>query len=522
MRGIEKLFTVFLLMLMTDCVSAAGKARQVVLVVWDGMRPDFVSEKHTPTLFQLAREGVTFANHHPVYVSSTEVNGAALATGAYPGQSGIVGNNEFRPAISPSGKIMTGALSAVRRGDKLTENHFLERPTVPEILRQHHLGAVIAGAKTVSLLFDRHAANEGAPDIDLFEGNVLPERLAKDLKDALGEFPPIGLPKRERDRWTTQALVGPLWEKGVPAFSVLWLSEPDYTQHKTGPGSKLSLEAIKSSDDNLGRLLHALDQRGERGRTDIIVVSDHAFSTIAASVDVAAVLNRNGFHAARTFPAKGPQTGDVIVVGNGGSVFIYVTGRDQALVEKIAHCLQAQPFSGVLFARQAVEGAFTLDAVKLDSPTAPDIVLSLKWTRDKSPNGTPGMIYSDYDEYGPGQGMHASLSPFDLHNTCVAAGPDFRQGFRDELPTGNIDIAPTVLAILGVEAEKKLSGRMLSEAMNQPGGPTPTVEPRHIEASYRGAQFHWRQYLNSLQVNDVVYLTEGNGGTESDSGAGGN
>ena len=33
---------------------AAGKASHVVLVVWDGMRPDFVSEATTPTLFARA------------------------------------------------------------------------------------------------------------------------------------------------------------------------------------------------------------------------------------------------------------------------------------------------------------------------------------------------------------------------------------------------------------------------------------------------------------------------------------
>jgi arylsulfatase A-like enzyme len=32
-----------------------------------------------------------------------------------------------------------------------------------------------------------------------------------------------------------------------------------------------------------------------------------------------------------------------------------------------------------------------------------------------------------------------------MHNTCIAAGPGFRRGATDDLPTGNVDIAPTVL-----------------------------------------------------------------------------
>src|SRR5262249_44562163 len=78
---------------------ATENARQVVIMVWDGMRPDFVNETNTPALFELAKRGVTFRRHHPVYPSSTEVNGTAFATGSYPAHDGIVGNNEYRPEI---------------------------------------------------------------------------------------------------------------------------------------------------------------------------------------------------------------------------------------------------------------------------------------------------------------------------------------------------------------------------------------------------------------------------------------
>lgn len=59
----------------------AAEPRHVVVVVWDGMRPDFINEQNTPTLWRLAKEGVVFRNHHAVYLSATNVNGVALATG---------------------------------------------------------------------------------------------------------------------------------------------------------------------------------------------------------------------------------------------------------------------------------------------------------------------------------------------------------------------------------------------------------------------------------------------------------
>src|SRR6266536_2886347 len=56
-------------------------SKHVVLIVWDGMRPDLVSETDSPTLWKLARAGVVFRNHHSVYPSATNVNGAALVSG---------------------------------------------------------------------------------------------------------------------------------------------------------------------------------------------------------------------------------------------------------------------------------------------------------------------------------------------------------------------------------------------------------------------------------------------------------
>ena len=87
------------------CAQAAVAAetpkpeRHVVVVIWDGMRPDFVSQENTPTLWKLANGGVVFRNHHAVYPSATNVNGTALVTGVYPGRSGLIANHDYRPEI---------------------------------------------------------------------------------------------------------------------------------------------------------------------------------------------------------------------------------------------------------------------------------------------------------------------------------------------------------------------------------------------------------------------------------------
>ena len=207
---------------------AAGTNRHIVVMVWDGMRPDFISPEYTPVLAQLAHDGVLFANHHPVYLSSTEVNGTAIATGAYPQHSGITGNREYRPGIDLLQPVDTQSSNTIRKGDEISGAHYLLRPTTTEILQVAGFTAVIAGTKPVAQLQDRRerAADDRA-GILLAEGKVLPSSLQFSISDALGKFPAAEdtrslLPNEMRDEWTTRALLGPLWSNGVPAFSLLW------------------------------------------------------------------------------------------------------------------------------------------------------------------------------------------------------------------------------------------------------------------------------------------------------------
>ena len=227
-------------------------------------------------------------------------------------------------------------------------------------------------------------------------------------------------------------------------------------------------------------------------------------------VDLADSMQRAGQNARRKFESM-PVPGDVMVVGNGASVLIYVIGHDATVVKKVVDFLQGWRCSGVIFTKSAMPGTFTLAQVHEDSPGAPDVVVSLRWTAERNDGGTPGMVFSDLSEYGAGQGTHASLSRFDMHNLLIAAGPDFRSGAIDHLPTGNMDIAPTVLRLLGVKVPKSMDGRILTEALTLPGSNIKSYEPRQLEAVAPRLGGLWHQYLFFSEVYGVDYFDEGNG-----------
>jgi arylsulfatase A-like enzyme len=238
-------------------------------------------------------------------------------------------------------------------------------------------------------------------------------------------------------------------------------------------------------------------------------VSDHGFSTIAHVVDVAKELQAAGFKAAREL-AQPMQSGEILVAGQGGSVLCFIGGHDAAIAKKLAEFFQQQPFTGVVFARGKIPGTFPLAAGNLASPDAPDLAVSLRWSPEKSKTGAPGTFYSDGSRVGAGN--HASLSAFDTHNTLVAAGPDFARGLVSELPSGNTDLAPTILWLLGVKPSVPMDGRVLGEALVAKKSPRAAkLVTKRLEASQKFPSGTWSQYLQTSRVGKTVYLDEGNG-----------
>lgn len=487
-----------------------GEAEHVVVVVWDGMRPDFISKEHTPTLYQLAQDGTYFQNHHPVYISTTEVNGTALNTGEHPEHSGIIANKEYRPQIDKTKSIAMEDEDSVRQGDLISGGHYIAVPTLAEIIQSNGFPTAITGTKSVTLLLDRaekRSSDSAKSSVDFFKGDILPTTAMTTMVDANDGQPfpdKITFPNVAQDAWTTKGLTHGLWKNGVPKFSVLWMSDPDYTQHDTSPGSPESLGALESIDRDLSVVLQTLEAKKLRDKTDVFVVSDHGFSTVERAVDVADLLKQAGFHAAKKF--ANAQPGDIMVIGLGGSVSLYVMGHDEAIIRKLVEFFQASDFAGVIFSRLAIEGTFPLEQVRVASANAPDVLVSLRWNAKTNAFGTPGMFAGDTNK----KGAHGSLSPFDMHNTLVAAGPDFRRGFKDTLPTGNIDLTPTILWILGLQPPQKMDGRILSEALTGLKAPKGKPEQKTLEAANDSGSLHWRQYLKTSSVGDTIYFDEGN------------
>ena len=110
-------------------------ARRHLLIVLDGLRPDYVTPELMPTLHALGRRGVIMTRHHAVYPTVTRVNASSISTGAYPDVHGLMGNAIFVPSVDPGRFLDTGDRANLLRVEAVTRGPLLTATTLGELLQ---------------------------------------------------------------------------------------------------------------------------------------------------------------------------------------------------------------------------------------------------------------------------------------------------------------------------------------------------------------------------------------------------
>ena len=65
---------------------------RILIVLFDALKPEFVTPALMPNLHAFASGGVCYRNSRSVFPTETRVNQTALVTGCLPRQTGIVAN----------------------------------------------------------------------------------------------------------------------------------------------------------------------------------------------------------------------------------------------------------------------------------------------------------------------------------------------------------------------------------------------------------------------------------------------
>ena len=432
--------------------TSTAPPRRHLLIVVDGLRPDYVTADVMPNLTALGKRGVVFTRHHSVYPTVTRVNASSLSTGSYPDTHGLLGNSVFFPKVDPAKFLDTADRNNLVKIAEV-EGRLLTAPTLGELLQAAgRKMLVVSSGSSGSAFLNNHTVAGGAI---LHYQYALPPQAAEDLK-ALGPPPGDGAPSGALDRYAVDAFLKVGIPRVDPSVTVMWLSDLDSAAHGNGVGAPATVEVLRRVDGEIKRVEDGLKAAGLFDGYDIWVTSDHGFSTYTGAVDLGAVLKP----FAGTLPDGTPR-----VVSSGGA--IYVRDGDQAAVAAIVAALQKTPGVGAIFTRAprpgsfdgSVPGTLSFDAARWNHERSAQILFSPDWTDAVNAHGMQGTAASG------GTAGHGSSSPWDIHNTLIAAGPDLKQGLTAGAPSGNVDFAPTFLRLLGLPIPASVQGRPLEEAL---------------------------------------------------------
>lgn len=441
--------------------SRAEAAHLQVLIVIDGLRPDYVTPELMPNLHAFGERGIVGMKHHAVFPTVTRVNASSISTGSYPETHGLMGNSVYFPVLSPTQGLTTSDRSVLQRIDQATDGNLLTAQTLGEVLQLNGKKLlVVSSGSTGSAFLLNHKVSGGAI---IHTDFTLPESLHATVVERLGEpAGDDGYPKT----WAVDRTIDAFLEVGLPEVqpdaAILWLTEPDHTAHKAGVGAPTTVAALAGVDAAFGRLISGLEAKGLGDQTNIFVTSDHGFSTHQGRQDLRLML-------VATQLKKELDSDDVVLVDGA----IYVNVEEENRVPLIVKQLQRFKFIGPIFTRPAnpgdaessVPGTLSTDLARWSHDRSAEILISADWSHDKNDFGYAGTSFQK------GVAGHGTSSPYDIHNTLIAAGPDIRSGTKSMVPSGNVDFAPTFLYLLGIEPPKSMTGRALSELLTD--GPSP-------------------------------------------------
>lgn len=410
--------------------------RKVVMISIDGLRPEFYSDSkfNAPTLKWLAARGARASGMEATFPTVTYPNHTTLVTGVPTAKHGVLSNTRF--------DWKAGPLAAW-----YWEFDHIKVPTLWEILKA-------TGKKTAAI---RWPVTVGAqmswnvpeifPTAPWYEGSQwdLTVRLTRPelMNELLGKG---GLKafkdNTEADVWGAGATAY-LMRKYHPDLTLLHLQETDHQQHAHGRDAKEVLEAVTWVDERVKEVVAAAD-----ASTCVLIVGDHGFKDYKANININRLFLDQGWITLDTSVAGKVKDWTVIAQKAGAQAAIY--SKDRALTPKILQHLQAHAHEGyrIITGKElaalgaypnAVAAISALDGFSIGGGVSDPLVTALDSVR--------------------GQHGHHPADP-QMRTGFIASGCGIQPKSLGLIR--NVDVAPTVLKLLGVNPIKgQMSGRVL-------------------------------------------------------------
>jgi predicted AlkP superfamily pyrophosphatase or phosphodiesterase len=429
--------TLFLFLTALLCVGTAfgQKAKYVVLISIDGLRPDFYLDKSwpAPNLHQLLEEGTHSEGVTGVFPTLTYPSHTTIITGAPPAAHGIYYNTPFEP------QGVTGRW--------FTEEKLIRTETLWDKVNN-------AGMKTASVSWPvsvgapihynlpetfsletpgdrRGPISEAATPKGLFEEAV---------KGATGELEANDLNLRYYSMDENLGrLAAYLIRNHKPNFISVHLPGVDGAQHAEGREGRNVPRAVANADHAVGTIREAVEKAGIKDSTAFVIVGDHGFVDIHTSLSPNVWLAQQGMISESGDGVKWKAMFHTAT----GSAFLHLKDKkDKKTLKQVRNILAKLPEEDRKLFR-------VIEKEELEKiGAAPDAVLALAAVKG---------VALKRDVEGPARrqakgGAHGFYPDFpEIQTGFIASGAGVGKG-KKALPMSLKDIAPFIAELLGIDS----------------------------------------------------------------------
>lgn len=468
---------------------------KAVIVVFDGLRPDMVPAR-MPVLQSFLAANLWFRNARSVFPSLTRVCTTSVATGAWPKRHGIV-NNQFHLSSDLAGPMVdTSQIDRLlelsdRAGAIVTADSIGQRlAAVGRSMMAIHCGSAGSG-----MLINHAVRQNGHRTFSVHgaEATLTPE-IVPDILATCGPLPSHDVPKVDVVAYTGRVANSVALARDQADVTLVWFPEPDTAFHFCGIHSEGAKMAMRAADQAFADILQTIRNGPHAARTAVVAMSDHGQIATSALIDLAALLRADGF---RVGDRVSSDTDILMTGGNMGE--LRPLKRDTAVIRDLGQWLMEREEIGMVFAEpELVNGALPTASLHQTHARSAELIFVMRSDETAGPGGIPGTgVYTGGVPLGGG--MHGGLNRYEMNTLLAIAVPGGRRRDIDDTPASLIDIAPTVLGLLGTTF--RCDGRVLPIL-------EPETELAEMETLHAG-DGAFRQRLTRAHVAGRSYIIEG-------------
>lgn len=272
-----------------------------VIIMIDGLDPDYLESCPAPNLEQMARDGFK-TEAKAVMPTVTNVNNVSLITASYPEGHGITSNYWLnRDAGHDSGEEPSEEPSEVY----MESGEFIQKETMFQRATSQGARSLLVTAKDKL----RRLLGDGATL------SVSSEQPPDWVVKGVGEPPPIY--SVDVNQWVVNAAK---FIMGREQFDLAYVTTTDYAMHTYAPEEPESQRHIKILDEAIGKLVESIPQ------VQVLITADHGMSAKDTMINLPEVLSSHGIKGRAV-----PIIKDMYTVHHsnlGGCIYVYLEPGD--------------------------------------------------------------------------------------------------------------------------------------------------------------------------------------------------